>query len=92
VKKDLKYFRGQGTIDVDEVLDWYINDSPDSANFMQNCRDVYESEFKKKFPEDQVKVSMLEMVVSGDLKVCFDIAYGVSGLMLKLENGNWKEV
>lgn len=77
---------------IDEILDWYINDTEESVEFIDNVKAIFKAATGKEYDAAKLKEDILEMIKSGDIKVYYDIAHEGHGLMLKVGKNLWKEV
>ncbi len=90
--RDFEYYENEGKKDIEEILDWYLNDTEESAEFMDNCKTVYKAETGKDLDESGVKEGFLEMIRDGLILIYFDVAFGSAGLMLKMDDGTYKAI
>jgi hypothetical protein len=77
---------------IEEILDWYLNDTDDSAEFIENVKAIHKAISGKDYDVSRLKADILEMIEDGSIKVYYDIHSGDAGLLLRIDDNLWKEV
>lgn len=73
---------------IDEI-DWYINDSPNSAQFRNNLRSIGST---KADDDEFLKKSILDMFKQGELRLIYDPLEDKYCFGLLVKPGHYKEI
>lgn len=86
------FYTQYGKKSVKDFMDWYLNDSAGSAEFIDNTKKIFNEKYGRGLADNEIEFEMIKMAEDGLLMVFMDMAYGTSGLMLQMPDGNWKRV
>lgn len=74
---------------LESEIDWYINDSPGSAQFRENLRQINPTLADN---DTKIKKYMIEMFGEGTMGVLSNPLTGVYYFAVLRDDGNWKPV